>query len=486
MLSPEPPTFHLVDTNSLSFASIEALTRRTRCESLDNAVVMGSFMWRSDLWHRRFTGVMLLMTDEAGYGAGADVAVVPDPCLVVVDDLESALRALSCGSNSARIENVFVLAASDSLLFVDAMARPQCRSVHMTRVLPLSPSSLPTAMLALRFKLWSSSDVCSDGSNGSNGSRERVVHECYVDATHDLDTETTAIPPGVLSRHGEYQYLDLARRVIETGVFRPDRTGVGTYSLFGTTMRFDLRNSFPLLTTKRVFWRGVLEELLWFVSGSTDANRLRDRGVHIWDGHASREYLDSVGLVDHEEGDLGPVYGFQWRHFGADYDGAPADYTGQGVDQLADVIRRLKTDPSDRRIVMTAWNPAALRFMALPPCHMFCQFYVAHGELSCLMYQRSCDIGLGVPFNVASYALLTRMIAQVCGLQPGEFVHMMGDTHVYANHVEPLKRQLENAPRPFPQLRINPDKTDIDAFAPEDFEIIGYTPHPTIRMQMAV
>merc|ERR1712037_495161 len=248
------------------------------------------------------------------------------------------------------------------------------------------------------------------------------------------------------------------------GVPTDDRTGVGTRAMFGKMMRFDLRKSFPLLTTKRTFWRSVLEELLWFVRGDTNAKHLSDR----------------------EEGDLGPVYGFQWRHFGAKYVDMHTDYTGEGVDQLAECIRKIKEDPNDRRILLSAWNPADLSLMALPPCHMFCQFYVANGELSCLMYQRSCDMGLGVPFNIASYSLLTYMMAQVCGLKPGEFIHSLGNAHVYENHIEPLKTQLERTPRPFPILRVNPDVKDIDSFQASDFEIIGYNPHGKIAMDMAV
>ena len=286
--------------------------------------------------------------------------------------------------------------------------------------------------------------------------------------------------------HEERQYLDLVRDVIENGVARPDRTGTGTLSKFGASMRFDLRKSFPLLTTKRVFWRGVAEELLWFVSGATDARKLKDKGIRIWDGNGSREFLDSVGLAGREEMDLGPVYGFQWRHFGAKYGTMHDDYRGKGVDQLAGLIHAIKTDPTSRRMVLTAWNPADLWQMALPPCHMLCQFYVANGELSCQLYQRSCDLGLGVPFNIASYALLTRLVAQACGLGAGDLVVAMGDAHVYANHVEPLLRQLENEPREFPVLRINPARTDIDSFEFADLELVGYDPHKAIRMEMAV
>jgi dihydrofolate reductase/thymidylate synthase len=253
-----------------------------------------------------------------------------------------------------------------------------------------------------------------------------------------------------------------------------------------------------------------MEELLWFVKGSTNARLLQDKGVHIWDGNSSKEFLESRGLGHREEGDLGPVYGFQWRHFGAEYKDMHTDYSGechtdcrsigkltpsarccpkgasthgfphlcsgQGGDQLADVIHKIKTNPCDRRILLTAWNPAALHLMALPPCHMFCQFFVAGGELSCQMYQRSCDMGLGVPFNIASYALLTRLIAHVCGLRPGDFVHVLGDAHVYNNHEEALRLQLERSPKPFPTLRINPGKTDIDSNASSSIHIRSQSP----------
>ena len=270
------------------------------------------------------------------------------------------------------------------------------------------------------------------------------------------------------------------------GAVRGDRTGTGTRSLFGRSLRFDLRRSFPLLTTKRVFWRGVVEELLWFVRGCTDAKQLSAAGVGIWDGNGSRAFLDARGLPHRAEGDLGPVYGFQWRHFGAAYVDKDADYSGQGVDQLADVVHRLRTNPNDRRIILTAWNPAALREMALPPCHLLAQFFVADGELSCQMYQRSGDMGLGVPFNIASYALLTRLLAQVAGLRAGEFVHVIGDAHVYSNHVEPLMEQLGREPRPFPTLTIDPSVKEIDDFRFEHFAIAGYDPHPPIKMDMAV
>ncbi|MEE6464320.1 hypothetical protein FKM82_006231 [Ascaphus truei] len=245
-------------------------------------------------------------------------------------------------------------------------------------------------------------------------------------------------------------------------------------------------DQFPLLTTKRVFWKGVLEELLWFIKGSTNAKELSEKGVKIWDANGSREFLDKQGFTAREEGDLGPVYGYQWRHFGAEYKDMHTDYSDQGVDQLQRVIDTIKTNPDDRRIIMCSWNPKDISLMALPPCHALCQFYVINKELSCQLYQRSGDMGLGVPFNIASYALLTYMIAHVTGLKPGDFIHTMGDAHVYLNHIDPLKIQLQREPRPFPKLKILRTVENINDFKADDFQIEGYDPHPTIKMEMAV
>ncbi|XP_001606421.1 thymidylate synthase [Nasonia vitripennis] len=287
--------------------------------------------------------------------------------------------------------------------------------------------------------------------------------------------------------HEEYQYLKLIERIIAKGAVKTDRTGVGTHFIFGTQMRFSLRDGiFPLLTTKNVLWRAVVEELLWFIKGSTNAKELADKGVKIWNANSSREFLDSCGFTDREEGDLGPVYGFQWRHFGAKYVNMHTDYTGQGVDQLQDVINKIKNKPDDRRIIMCAWNPVDIPIMALPPCHALVQFCVADGELSCQLYQRSADMGLGVPFNIASYSLLTCMIAHITNLKPGDFVHTMGDCHVYRNHVPALKEQIARKPKPFPTLKITRKVENIDDFKSTDFELNNYKPHAKIYMPMAV
>lgn len=288
--------------------------------------------------------------------------------------------------------------------------------------------------------------------------------------------------------HDEEEYLNLIRKILKKGKVRDDRTGVGTISIFGAQMRFSLRDQFPLLTTKRTFWRGVAEELIWFIQGNTNAKDLSDKNVRIWDANGSREFLDSRGLNKNDEGDLGPVYGFQWRHFGAEYGACKDDYGGKGVDQLKQVIDMIRNDPNSRRIIMSAWNPVDIPKMALPPCHVMCQFYVNDGELSCQLYQRSADMGLGVPFNIASYALLTYMIAAITNLKPGDFVHTIGDAHVYKNHVEPLQKQLEREPKPFPKLNFKrmEEIKEIDDFKFEDFELVGYKCHPTIKMDMAV
>jgi thymidylate synthase len=262
------------------------------------------------------------------------------------------------------------------------------------------------------------------------------------------------------------QYLDLLADVMKNGTDRPDRTGTGTRSVFGRQLRFDLSRGFPLLTTKKVHLKSVIYELLWFLRGDTNVRWLQERGVRIWD-----EWAD-------ENGDLGPVYGSQWRSW--------PDGHGGTIDQIANVVRSIRTNPASRRHIVSAWNPAEVDDMALPPCHCLFQFYAADGKLSCQLYQRSADIFLGVPFNIASYALLTHMVAQVTGLQAGEFVHSFGDLHLYANHVEQANEQLRREPRTPPRLTLNPDRTSIFEFEYEDVLITGYDPHPAIRAKVAV
>lgn len=287
----------------------------------------------------------------------------------------------------------------------------------------------------------------------------------------------------------EEAYLNLFRQVLRSGTERVDRTGVGTIATFAEKLEFDLSyNVIPVLTTKRVAFKTMSKELMWFISGSTDTNLLEKQGVKIWKGNTSREFLDSRGLTDYEVGELGPGYGFQWRHAGAKYEGMNADYMGKGVDQLQSMIDKIKTNPHDRRILMSAWNVAELDNMALPPCHMMFQLFVRGDKLDGQMYQRSADSFLGVGFNIASYALLLHIIAQITGLKAGKLTMVFGDYHIYKNHVEQVKTQLQRKPYPFPKIRFNRDlkDTNINDVKLNDFTLMDYKCHPSIKAEMAV
>jgi thymidylate synthase len=304
--------------------------------------------------------------------------------------------------------------------------------------------------------------------------------------------------------HPEQQYLNLIRRILNHGDRRVCRNGA-TLSVFGDQMRFDLRNGIiPILTTKRVAWKTCLKELLWFIRGETDNRLLKDENVHIWDGNGSREFLDSRGLADYEQDDLGPIYGFQWRNFNGTYR-SRGDYDKDGIDQLMNVVNALKNDGSkpgenkySRRLLVSAWNPCALDKMALPPCHVMFQFYVnSKDELSCHLYQRSGDVGLGVPFNIASYSFLTYILADFCGLKPGEFVYSLGDCHIYEEHIDALKTQISREPYEFPTLKLKlkfkekPDtgftgRPSLEDYCVSDFILENYTFHKKIKMEMVV
>ncbi len=262
------------------------------------------------------------------------------------------------------------------------------------------------------------------------------------------------------------QYQDLLQTILDKGVDKTDRTGTGTRSIFGYQMRFDLSKGFPLVTTKKIHLKSVIIELLWFLSGDTNIRFLKENNVRIWD-----EWAD-------ENGDLGPVYGHQWRSW--------PDKNGGTIDQISNLIHQIKTNPDSRRLIVSAWNVCDVEEMALPPCHTMFQFYVANGKLSCQLYQRSADTFLGVPFNIASYALLTMMIAQVCDLEPGEFIHTFGDAHIYSNHMDQVKLQLSREPRPLPTMKLNPEIKNIFDFKYEDFELLNYDPHPHIKGKVAV
>lgn len=326
-------------------------------------------------------------------------------------------------------------------------------------------------------------------------SRFSESFDCDLFACKEVMPYLSTTGVGLRSTDSEEAYLDLLQRVLDFGKCKEDRTGTGTRSLFGGSLKFSLRNGeLPLLTSKRVaFKRGVIPELVWFVQGQTDSKLLEEQGCNIWKGNTSREFLDSRGLTDYEEGELGPGYGFQWRHSGAEYEGKDADYRGKGVDQLQGLVDALKQDPDSRRMLMSAWNPAFLDKMALPPCHVMYQVYTYVDEdtgnrrLCAKMYQRSADLFLGVPFNIASYALLTHLLGAMTGYEPDTLELTFGDAHVYANHIEQVQKQLarRDALRPYPIVKVTaPDS--LDDLTATHFEVLHYDPHPGIKAPMAV
>eukprot|EP01039_Chlorochromonas_danica_P002468 gene2468-2703_t len=459
-------------------ALFQKLTTQTAAAEKINAVVMGRKTWESiPKKYRPLKGRKNVVLSRSSTAA-ADLALPED--VLVCKSLEEALEQLAKEENN--VENVFIIGGQS--LFKEALESSSCQHIYLTEVYGEQFQQFDTffpVIPAHKYTLV---------KRGALIKQEEFFYRfSEFGICCDVLPSTRALSSGsnYATNHEEGQYLALIREILDNGVLRGDRTGTGTLSKFGVQMRFSLRNGvLPLLTTKRVFWRGVAEELLWFIQGSTNAKELSDKGIHIWDGNASRSFLDSRGLVDREEGDLGPVYGFQWRHFGASYKDFRADYKGQGIDQLQQIIDTIRRDPNDRRLLVSAWNPADLTLMALPPCHILFQFYVANGELSCQMYQRSADMGLGVPFNIASYALLTHMVAHVTGLKAGDFVHTIGDAHIYCNHIEALKEQLKREPRPFPTLAIARAVPEIDDFVFSDFEVKGYESYSPIKMQMAV
>lgn len=471
-------------------AHFKRVTSTPPCSGKTNAVIMGRKTWESiPSKFRPLDGrTNVILTRDPSK------VVVPDTAeeVVVATSLKEATQKLAALEG---IGDIFVIGGGE--VYQEAVNTGLIKRVLYTEVSGLSDDfKFDTFFPELNNDDWECQPYVLLDDTEEKKEENDIIHKDEKTGLQYrfLDYRAKSLKGNAAdeileSNVEEMQYLDLCREIILKGVQRGDRTGTGTLSKFGTQMRFSLRDgTLPLLTTKRVFWRGVAEELLWFIQGNTNANDLAEKDIHIWDGNGSREFLDGRGLSHREAGDLGPVYGFQWRHFGAKYVDMHTDYSGQGVDQLADCIDKIINNPEDRRIIMSAWNPADLEEMALPPCHMFCQFYVdtQKNELSCQMYQRSADMGLGVPFNIASYALLTHMIAHVTGRKAGDFIHTIGDAHVYLNHVDALKEQLKRNPREFPKLKINPEKKKIDDFNFDDFEVVGYKPHKTIKMKMAV
>ena len=397
------------------------------------------------------------------------------PDIIVFTSFE---KATEFALTSDRVDKVFVIGGQK--IYEEGIRSSWCSSIIATEITAFPETTVCDRFFPdFQFKRFNL-------THSSNQIIERSYAYNYV--TYTKEPPIRGVTPIFPKAEYETCYLDLLKDIIENGQMREDRTGTGTISLFGRSTRFNIRSSFPLLTTKRIGWKSVFRELMWFLRGQTDAKILQRQNVHIWDGNTSREFLDQRGLTSLEEGDAGCLYGFQWRHFGAEYKDCHTDYTGQGFDQIKYVIDKIKNDPYSRRIVLSAWNPQHMHKMALLPCHVLCQFYVdvEKRELSCSLLQRSLDCGLGAPFNIASYSMLTYMIAAMTDLKPGDFIHFIGDAHVYMNHLIPLAEQLKRTPKPFPKLNIKNVPENIEDFQESDFELIDYDPFPSIKMDMAV
>lgn len=327
--------------------------------------------------------------------------------------------------------------------------------------------------LASQFHVHSSSTITDTNISETNSDGTHVKYLLSFKELHRVTEEN--------------QYIELIQNILENGIIKKDRTGVGTQSIFGANMRFSLENGIiPLLTTKRVFWRGIVEELLWFLRGSTNVSELQKKNVHIWDGNTTRAFLDSIGLQHLEENDAGASYSFQWRHFGAKYVDCHTNYEGQGFDQVKHIIHELRHNPNSRRILLSGWNPCDLDKTCLPCCHVSYLFTVREGKLSCLLFQRSADVGCGVPFNIASASLFTHMLAHICNLKPGELVYTIGDAHIYLNHIDKLKTQCSRIPRLFPNISLSEDVNEIEDFTSDNIHLQSYTPHGKIKLAMAV
>jgi dihydrofolate reductase/thymidylate synthase len=369
-----------------------------------------------------------------------------------------------------KIESVFIIGGAG--LYNEAIQSELCDKVHLTRVFN-------------QFQC----DRFIDANALQNYSLETKGGVCYDSDKHVVQFEfQTWLRHCKSENEEEKQYLDLLRRVRDTGVMRNDRTNVGTVGVFGATMRFDLsKNKIPIITTRQLSFRIAIIELLFMIKGQTDTKLLEAQNVNIWRGNTSRAFLDDHGFHDRAEGDMGAMYGFQWRHWNAEYKGCSKMYSSQdGIDQLGEAIKLIKNDPNSRRIVISAWNPSAINQGVLPPCHCLMQFYVANNKLSCQMYQRSADLYLGVAFNIVFYSILTRMLCEVTGLEPGEFVWTGGDVHIYKNHLNQVEEQLKRSPFPFPTLKIKSGINSIDDFTFPDFEVEDYKSYPRINAPMAI
>lgn len=396
--------------------------------------------------------------------------LLPGRINIIITSRDLEIDAIICKSvqesidyvlNNCDIENAFVIGGS--MIYSEFIEHPICNVIHVTQI-PFTYGcdvffpSIPSGFQLVESEVGKLSD--------------------------SMDTKYSFLRYEYVT--DEKKYIDLVKDILDNGSFKNDRTGTGTFSKFGEYLKFDLSdNTLPLLTTKKVFTKGVFKELLWFIKGDTSSKNLEKDGVNIWKGNSTREFLHKRGL-DYKEGTLGQVYGFNWRFWGATYIDSETNYTGKGVDQLQNCIDLIRNNPDSRRMIVNSWDPATLHKCVLPPCHMIFQFYVNDGKLSCAFTQRSVDIGLGSSFNISSYALLTHMIARITGLEAGTLTYFMGDAHIYKNHVEPLREQINRSMRKFPKVRFTGEHSEIDDFKYEDIHVDDYYPHSAIKMPFAI
>lgn len=415
-------------------------------KSKKNAIIMG---YNTYLSHNT------LIKNHVNIVINHDVdEIIIDRKILFVNNLE---KAINYCNNQENIEKIYIIGGEK--IYKEAYKRNDISNIFVTLV--------NEDYLGNKYFIMDYEDDYKMDKEVISLTNENIIHKRYT------------------KRSDEMQYLNLIKKVLKKGVYKNDRTNSGILSYFGNQMRFNIEHSFPLLTTKRMFLRGIIEELLWFINGETDAKLLQAKKVRIWDGNSSREFLDSIGLNDYEDGDCGPIYGFNFRHYGAKYVDCHADYTGLGCDQLQNIINMIKSNPNSRRILINLWNPCDLDKVVLPPCHVLYQFWVYDGKISCSLYQRSGDIGLGVPFNIASASLLTYLIAKITGLRPYELIHTIGDGHIYSDHIEAMQTQITREPFDFPKLIINDrGQTNIEDFVYEDFKLVDYQFHDKITMMM--
>lgn len=412
-----------------------------------NVIIMGYNTWKSI--NKPLVNRFNIVIDRNVVDEG-----IIDNDVLFVNSFEKAL-------NYYKNNDIFVIGGGK--IYVEALNHQQLDKIYLTKINKTFEGDVYFPKLTDKYKLI----------NVEQSKMHKELEYRIYERTNKI--------------HEEYQYLEMIDNIIKNGQICSDRTGVGTKSIWGAQMTYDISENFPLLTTKKTFLRIIIEELLWFLRGSTNNKELNDKNVHIWDGNMSREYLDKIGLINRKENDGGPIYGFNFRHFGATYTDCYTDYQGKGVDQVAEVLRLIKEEPDSRRILINLWNPSIIKDMCLPPCHFVYHFRVYGDTLSCAMVQRSGDMGLGVPFNIASATLMTYIFAYLTGKKPAKLVHTIHDAHIYLNHEEPLNEQIKRVPYPFPKMKLNDrGQKCVEDFVLDDFELLGYESYPILKMKMAI